>query len=97
MNSEDLVYDAMTTGWDRIRGAFSDGSNTGFRVDVLLRARKFVEGKIYECGILSTITRSSFVDAYPLNAWFIEFFLEYLLNAYDFEDRYHEIHSKCYS
>lgn len=42
----------MTTEWDEIKSAFSDGTNTGFQTDVVLRARKFDGEKIYECGFL---------------------------------------------
>lgn len=42
----------MTTEWDEIKSAFSDGTNTGFQTDVVLRARKFNGEKIYECGFL---------------------------------------------
>lgn len=46
---EEIFCDVMTGEWDEMKSAFSDTANTEFRIDVVLRALKFAEEKIYEC------------------------------------------------
>lgn len=42
----------MAGEWDEVKSAFSDAANIEFQIYVVIRARKFAEGRIYECGIL---------------------------------------------
>ncbi|KAF7519730.1 hypothetical protein PCG10_009773 [Penicillium crustosum] len=49
---EELFYDVMAGEWDEVKSAFSDAANIEFQIYVVIRARKFAEGRIYECGIL---------------------------------------------